>query len=695
MPLKENLTEYLIEPKRPNSPAVLEMRQSFRTLAQLLTRLEQVVLPDSLHRASALQEEFNRFSVRVSLIGQVKAGKTAMTNAILGEQDLLPSDVNPWTSVVTSIHLNAPRSDGKSAVFKFFNRDEWDGMVETGGRIAAMAKSANLETAGTDLRLQIEEMQARTRERLGKNFEMLLGNQHAFSQFHSDLIKRYVCLGEEDKLSEREGRFADLTKTADLYMDHDKYKYPITICDTPGVNDPFLVREAVTLDSLGRSDICVIVLSAHQAFSTVDIALMRILISLKHEQIVLFINRVDELADPDAQIPEIDSYVRSTLASQGMSTSIPIVFGSAAWADAALAGHMDDLPRDSVESLEALLHARDIRDLDNSYEPGTPDSARNKMEDLSGLAELRRVMDEKSALDVGLPFARQLAQRSADLAAQSALVLRRTTSDAPKTGGKFDISMVLNKLDTLLTHVEGEFSTMTQTESEKVLYAMSEAYSSFSSRELKSLHRLLNNRGKLADWTPDTEELRRQTNQIYLEFGQEARKTVLDLSHKSAELITKLYIALLGADGDNLNVGAPAVAQVPTPVCLMRTMSVDLGAGGLSGWLRRTINKDVYLKKFEALVVAETQTTVTEVQRDYVETYALATKKILCDFIRGHRDTLRSMSELNDADARMALRKTLGVSDEVHERISQLDSIVLELEGLYGAQVGQKQAIPA
>ena len=45
----------------------------------------------------------------ITMIGQVKAGKTTLVNALSGMPGLLPADVNPWTSVVTSLHFD-PRA---------------------------------------------------------------------------------------------------------------------------------------------------------------------------------------------------------------------------------------------------------------------------------------------------------------------------------------------------------------------------------------------------------------------------------------------------------------------------------------------------------------------------------------------------------------------------------------------------------
>src|SRR3546814_15588565 len=47
--------------------------------------------------------------------------------------------------------------------------------------------------------------------------------------------------------------------------------------DTPGTNDPFLVRDEITRRALENADIYIVVLTARQALSSADVALLRIL----------------------------------------------------------------------------------------------------------------------------------------------------------------------------------------------------------------------------------------------------------------------------------------------------------------------------------------------------------------------------------------------------------------------------------
>ena len=90
-----------------------EIRHCREDLRKALHKLEGAVVPEDVTSIADVIDGFDAFSAEVSLIGQVKAGKTALTNALLGVNDLLPSDVNPWTSVVTSMHINCIPPDAR------------------------------------------------------------------------------------------------------------------------------------------------------------------------------------------------------------------------------------------------------------------------------------------------------------------------------------------------------------------------------------------------------------------------------------------------------------------------------------------------------------------------------------------------------------------------------------------------------
>jgi hypothetical protein len=64
--------------------------------------------PDTSKKMTRILQQVREVEPSVTVIGQIKAGKTSLINAMIGAPELLPTDVNPWTSVVTSLHINTP-----------------------------------------------------------------------------------------------------------------------------------------------------------------------------------------------------------------------------------------------------------------------------------------------------------------------------------------------------------------------------------------------------------------------------------------------------------------------------------------------------------------------------------------------------------------------------------------------------------
>ena len=99
-------------------------------LKSVLAQLAEIGDETTAGIAVRLQCQLDSFEPSVTMIGQVKAGKTSLVNAMAGIPDLLPADVNPWTSVVTSLHMS-PEADpaDNSALFQFFDENEWDRLL--------------------------------------------------------------------------------------------------------------------------------------------------------------------------------------------------------------------------------------------------------------------------------------------------------------------------------------------------------------------------------------------------------------------------------------------------------------------------------------------------------------------------------------------------------------------------------------
>jgi signal recognition particle receptor subunit beta len=273
---------------------------------------------------------------RIAVIGQIKAGKSCFINALVQQHDFLPTDVNPWTTATTNVHLH-PRPEGTdAAVFQFFAASEWEQLAEGGGKLRELTERLDPGFEPELLRRHLSALKTRAAKRLGPEFTTLLGRQHRFPAPSRDTLKQYVCQGDPDDPSV--GRYSDITKSADIYLQSGPFDYPVTVIDTPGTNDPCLIRDEITRRSLESADLYIVVLTARQPLSAADVALLRILRGLHKERFVVFVNRIDELADIAADNELVLASVENWLRKEFADADIALVVGSAWWANCAFAG---------------------------------------------------------------------------------------------------------------------------------------------------------------------------------------------------------------------------------------------------------------------------------------------------------------------------------------------------------------------
>ncbi len=387
-------------------------RQQLDFLRETLEGLEETVDRKSRQGFRDLKARLDGWAARVAVIGQVKAGKSTFLNAFLGQHDFLPSDVNPWTSVVTNIRVNMPEDPVSGARFEFFSEEDWDEIIAGTSRIRKLTEQM-LPGFDTELlKKQSEEMRDRAQRRLGKHYPALLGSEHSYDFLTNDLLKRYVCAGPgSDDGLERDslGRYAAVTKVANAFMRLPEFAVPTIITDTPGVNDPFLVRDEFTCRSLDKSDVFIVVLSAHQPLTEVDIALIRILAKQDNKDCLIFVNRIDELDDYSAEVPRVIEDVTKRLTAAIPDIAFKILAGSAFLADLALRDDADAREmRDAADNAE--LHA-----FLQATHGEVPDDQIDRLLLGSGLAQVKETLS--GVIDTGIGCS-QLGQLLEDVRAE-------------------------------------------------------------------------------------------------------------------------------------------------------------------------------------------------------------------------------------------------------------------------------------
>jgi Dynamin family len=281
-------------------------------------------------------------SCRIAVIGQIKAGKSSLVNAMTRRPDLLPTDVNPSTAVITKLYFGGPAEKANSALFHFFSDDEWE-RIMSGGRSGAPTAGAG----ETRMQGQLQELSERAQRRLGPQFSSLLGKHHLFKSVTSSVLERYVsaadAVGHPDEDDADDRHYSDITKIAEVHLDGQPLGYPAIVIDTPGVNDPFRVRDEITHANLGDADIYLVVLTAQQPLSKSDLALLRMLRGLQKDRIIAVVNRVDIVEGTPENYQQLTAFVQEALRREFPHATIPVILASARWANAALNGDDDEM----------------------------------------------------------------------------------------------------------------------------------------------------------------------------------------------------------------------------------------------------------------------------------------------------------------------------------------------------------------
>ncbi len=595
--------------------------EDFRALAQSIDALRDALKvlttfgnENVERRAERMQRQLDAMEPSVTMIGQIKSGKTSLVNALIGEPDLLPADVNPWTSVVTSLHLH-PETPGfeNSASFRFFDEDEWDKLISGGGRIGELASRAGADAELEKIKHQVAEMREKSRAKLGRKFEVLLGQQRDYGYFDKDLIERYVCLGEEpesddDPAADAQGRFADITKSADLNMTRAAMPLPLCIRDTPGVNDTFMMREQITIRAVRDSRLCVVVLSAHQALSSTDMALIRLISHAKSRDIIVFVNRIDELSEPATQIPQIRESIAETLQKHKGPQDAEVIFGSALWASYAFQMRLDELPDGSAAALQNLATC------DGKAGGQTAEEA---AWNFSGVPELQRAITSRIARGTGAATLQRIGASAQNLAAGLAAADRISLGDqTPLTGDALSSDsaqkLIASRSTELLAKFEKEFDTIVSSFAER----MSRVQDSFLERATASLVDHLERFGELSPWTYDPAGLRVLLNSSHKVLARNSTSAFEKATHAASKEIAEIYARTFSLGPDDINIAVPNAPQVPAPVSLGRTIALDLNASWWKRWWLQRKGYKAYAASFHDLIKSETDPVISELRDD-------------------------------------------------------------------------------
>lgn len=637
------------------------LKTEFDELNETLADIECLGGADVVKKIQRMSQELDAFEPSVTFIGQIKSGKTTLVNSMAGYPGLLPADVNPWTSVVTSLHLNTPNSEtGPKSSFTFFDAGEWDHLVSSGGRIGEISARAGADKEFEKLTQQIAEMHEKTRARLGRKFELLLGQTHHYQHIDEELIQRYVCLGDDfDELSaeEKQGLFADITKSADLFLDAPQYPVGLCLRDTPGMNDTFMMREQITIQSIRDSRICVVVLSAHQALNAVDMGLIRLISNVKSRQVVLFVNRIDELADPAAQIPEIRDSLLKTLADNNGPEDPCVIFGSAYWASSVLENRVAEMPNASIDALENYGSSDLISGIDGLDE-------NHAVWMMSGLPALNEALSERIAESAGRRASTSVRRRAANmvagLRASSSIVTLKANSSQIQRLNNAEVEALMTDLEqkamaSLSASLDGVFDGFAK--------RVDQAHARFIGRALDSLMSHLEAHGEGEVWSYSPDGLRMLVRTAYQVMRTKFQTTMTAELKRTAAHLTEAYGAIFDVTNENFEVEAPEAPDIPPPVQLAQTIALDIKTPWWKGWWRRRKGYEAFADDFRKLIEEESTPMVNSLKITQAQEIRENAEQLMMEFLAEQRTVLADICEKSQVSLQ-DLHGIFGVSSQ-------------------------------
>ncbi len=569
----------------------------------------------------ALEE--NQFNVAV--VGQIKAGKSTFLNAMFERPEFLPVDVNPWTAVITRIHFGKPGGPENGATFRFFSKEEWRELVEVGenrkhrAQLEKVAEKETLavhpkkrdETTG-ELEREREKLEKRARARLGTKLEVLLGREHPYKSLDGRLLKQYLCTGDAPDTSDSEnsdaGRYSDITREADIFLPMEPFTEYTVFVDTPGTNDPFQLRSDITLEYLNEAHAFVLVFSAHQALTGHDQELLeRLLHTLHKDRLMVFVNQMDRLNDPIREIPRVLDRVRGEIGRAFPEFTIPVVSGSAWWAERALArderlkGWLFD---DKFVSWG--LHHKCFTEEDIERWKAKPDEYWSEIVEAtvraSGIPQVREVIERILLKERGYKLLEEavnalanIAESAAEERAQQASArdgmiekIRQGAEEAEKEKAKIKeeiekLEFRKDALQEMIRKTEDGLSKCVEELCRNLKDTVSQKLRKFANQEARKLREKGISIFDDREWSADMNSLRGEMARAFREKYEQIRKE-FQQKQKYFEMKARLELQKVGFD----SASSPELVQVqdidpdPSLTELARNVNVDLG-----GWWTR------------------------------------------------------------------------------------------------------------
>lgn len=327
--------------------------------------------------AQQLRKKIEDDVLTIGVIGQMKSGKSTVLNAIVFEDDVLPSATTPMTAALSVITYGKE----KKLKAEFYTSDEWTEQKMLAERPLSEVEGNTLEESKVKAAKELVEKSAK----LGGSINSYLGKT---KEDVFDNLVEYVGA---------EGKYVSITKSVTIYYPKD-YLKGVEIVDTPGFNDPIVSREERTKAFLKKADVVLLMLYAGKPFDATDRdILFKNVRQCGVGKVLVGINKYDIPYHNGESEEEIKDYVKSEIMKACRdcddSTLVEILRDTEPIPLSAEMALLSELPMSKINNSEIYRDAwkRHCDDFEISSQPQMKEKGHlNKL-----VAAIRKVIDKE------------------------------------------------------------------------------------------------------------------------------------------------------------------------------------------------------------------------------------------------------------------------------------------------------------
>ena len=224
-------------------------------------------------------------TLRIGIIGRVKAGKSSLLNALIFDgKNILPKAATPMTAALTILEYG----ENPEAEIDFYSQSDIENIKkEHDSYVSSRDKKIQEAIEKEKSKLLKNPLNKKSDEELREKAEKNVNREmkdHPFTSSYQQYEKirssrvnlseleqnKKITASDSKELNEKlkeyvgsDGKYMPFTKSVTLKLNEKKLQ-ELQIVDTPGINDPVKSREERTHQYLKNCDVVLIVSPAHQ-----------------------------------------------------------------------------------------------------------------------------------------------------------------------------------------------------------------------------------------------------------------------------------------------------------------------------------------------------------------------------------------------------------------------------------------------